>query len=133
METIHNSKHILIEYDEANALFIFKFTDLAAISEGDFKQELETQASLSEKYHPMRFLFHSKNFDYAISPDFQQWIDDNIFPRYIAAGVKKFAYIMSADMISQLSIEQTMEEKKAAAFETRFFENEEEAMEWLLS
>ena len=78
-------------------------------------------------------MFHSKNFEFTISPEIQKWIDEKIFPRYIKAGVKKFAYIMSSDMVAQLSIEQTMEEQQASqGFQTNYFDNEADARKWLL-
>ncbi len=132
MEKIHESEFINIFYDKEKSFFEFKFNDLSEMEDDTFKKELETQAELTEKYNPERFLFHSKNFNFAITPEVQEWTDKNIFPRYINAGVKKFAYIFSSDMISQLSIEQVMDENEASkGFQTKYFDNEKEAKEWL--
>lgn len=133
METIHNSQFIKIDYDSQKSLFIFHFSNMGDMTNSQFEKELEIQAKLSETYNPKGFLFHSKNFEFTISPEIQKWIDEKIFPRYIKAGVKKFAYIMSSDMVAQLSIEQTMEEQQASqGFQTNYFDNEADARKWLL-
>jgi hypothetical protein len=41
--------------------------------------------------------------------------------------------VISQEMIAQLSIEQTMEEHEGVKFITRYFDNKEEAKEWILS
>ena len=134
MEVIHESSFIKIQHFADKSLFEFIFSDLSDMSGDIFKGELETQAELAEKYHPSRFLFHSQNFNFSITPDLQQWIDERIFPRYVNAGVKKFAYIFSSDFIAQLSIEQAMEEQKAQeGFQTRYFDSEVKAREWLMA
>lgn len=134
MTVIHESDFIKIQYFEDKALFEFTFSDLSDMSGDVFKKELDKQAELAESYNPLRFLFHSKNFNFSITPDIQKWTDEHIFPRYVKAGVKKFAYIFSSDFISQLSIEQVMEEQKAQeGFQTRYFDSEDKAREWLMA
>jgi hypothetical protein len=50
----------------------------------------------------------------------------------LQAGIKKFAYLVSKDLFSQVSIEQTMEEGNAQEiFETCYFADETEALTWL--
>jgi len=48
------------------------------------------------------------------------------------AGIKKIAFLVSAEMIAQLSIEQTLEESNASAFAVKYFDVEEDAKKWLL-
>jgi len=132
MKKIHHSEFIEIEFDEEQSLFDFKFYDLEEWSDEEFKEELEIQAKLSETYHPKYFLFHSQEFNFTITPTMQEWIDQTIFPRYVKAGVKKFAYIFSSDTIAQLSIEQAMEEEIGSqAFKTMYFSHADEAKKWL--
>ena len=41
------------------------------------------------------------------------------------------AYIISDDVVAQISIEQTIQEEKTPKYEIRYFESEKEAKEWL--
>jgi len=132
MKEIHHSEFIKISFNEGQSLFNFEFYDLEDWTEEEFQEELETQAKLAETYHPKYFLFHSQEFNFTITPTMQEWIDQTIFPRYVKAGVRKFAYIFSSDMISQLSIEQVMEEEVGSqSFKTMYFSNPDEARKWL--
>ncbi|HAI77152.1 MAG TPA: hypothetical protein DCM08_12985, partial [Microscillaceae bacterium] len=63
----------------------------------------------------------------------QSWVDQEIFPQFVQAGLRKYAIIVSQEMVAQLSIEQTMEESQASNFQVRYFDDSEEAMRWLIA
>ncbi len=71
------------------------------------------------------------NFRFTIVPDVQTWVDKEVFPRFLAVGLKRYALIMSTQIVSQISIEQTMEEGAGNEFQTRYFDDEIEARKWL--
>ena len=83
-------------------------------------------------YHPKRMLVNSSDFMFTIDPELQQWTDTTIFTRYIQAGVKKIGFVVSKDLFASVSVEQTMDEIEAQAFQTAYFDNETEAKEWLI-
>lgn len=60
-----------------------------------------------------------------------EWIAQNWMPRALAAGLKKFAHVISPDVFGALSAEELV--TKVSGFEMRIFENEEEAKAWLRS
>jgi len=77
-------------------------------------------------------LVDTQHFLMPVVPETQEWVNAHIHQRSLKAGIKKFAYLVSKDLFSQVSIEQTMEEGNAKEiFDTRYFENESEAMGWL--
>lgn len=96
-----------------------------------FKAEVEKIAEMQEKYKATKFHDNTTNFDFPISPKLQTWVNETIFPRFIAAGLMKYAIIVSQELIAQLSIEQTMEENNASKFQVRYFDNIEKAHQWL--
>ncbi|MDX2304046.1 MAG: STAS/SEC14 domain-containing protein [Microscillaceae bacterium] len=97
-----------------------------------FRKELTNYAEIAEKYQPTKSFVDTQYFFMAVAPETQEWINQNIHERSLHAGIKKFAYLVSTDLFSQVSIEQTMEEGNAKyIFETRYFDNEETAIEWL--
>jgi hypothetical protein len=96
-----------------------------------FMREVEKIAELAEKYSVEKFHDDTTLFAYPIAPDVQTWVNEEIFPRFIKAGLKKYAIIVSKEMIAQLSIEQTMEENNASSFQVKYFDNPTKAQHWL--
>jgi hypothetical protein len=104
------------------------------MQDDEFRKELENYAEVAEKYQPTKSLVDTKNFLFTVVPDTQKWVNENIHQRSLRAGIKKFAYLLSKDAFSQISIEQTMEEGNAQeVFETRYFADETEALTWLMA
>jgi hypothetical protein len=58
-----------------------------------------------------------------------EWIAQNWMPRALAAGLKKFAHIISPDVFGALSAEELV--TKASDFEMRIFDNRADAEAWL--
>lgn len=56
------------------------------------------------------------------------WRDENIIPRYNAAGVEKFAFVMPKNMPS---IGETPKPEGPASFPTAYFGQREQALSWL--
>lgn len=59
------------------------------------------------------------------------WVQQDWMPRAIAAGLQKFAHIISPDIFAAMSAEEM--NAKIAGFEMRIFEDETEAKAWLKS
>lgn len=82
------------------------------------------------------YLDNRENF-FTLSPELQSWHANNIafkIPEYSKDPQNiKIALVVSSDFISQLSIEQTMEEDQTMEDTTKYFDSKEEAMEWLLA
>ena len=88
-------------------------------------------------YRPQRVLVDSRNAEYIITPDLQDWINVNIYPQAAAAGVRKLAFLVSNDIFVTISIEQTVEDSMAndiisTQMQQRFFDDREQALNWLL-
>lgn len=98
-----------------------------------FQSEVEKIAEMQEKYKATKFHDNTTNFAFPISPKLQTWVNETIFPRFITAGLMRYAIIVSQELIAQLSIEQTMEEENASKFQVKYFENPDKAHQWLAS
>lgn len=133
MERIYTSPFYTIDWIASDTMFEFHFIDTTNMSWKDFQEELLLQVKFAHKYQPKYFFFDTQNFDFTIAPDMQDWIDTNIFAEFVKAGVVKYAYIVSKELISQLSIELLMDENVGKYFKTEYFTSEEEAKKWLFS
>ncbi|HAS42166.1 MAG TPA: hypothetical protein DCS93_16940 [Microscillaceae bacterium] len=109
------------------------------MEEEDYKEiHLKVRDHLVSHAYPLRgfFLDNRLNF-FVISPELQAWHAENVSAKLEAALLNarelKVAIVVSEDFISQLSIEQTMEENATSGEVSRYFQDEYEAKEWLLS
>jgi len=105
----------------------------ANLEQEEYKKLILRWANTVESFHPKAILVDTREHYVAIVPELQQWFVEVIFPKYAASGMEKFAFIMSVDFFSQLSIEQTMEEDSSVPFITKYFPNYEEAFVWVCS
>lgn len=102
------------------------------MTEAEYKEEMRKNAEISSSVEVKSGLIDLRNFLYSISADVQSWTDREIFPKLSETGYKKLAFLVSKDLFAQVSVEQMLDEEVAAAnFQTRYFESEEEAQEWL--
>lgn len=102
------------------------------LSEELLKNEMKANLRYIDKYEPARVLTNAKNFFYKIPPHSQTWVNNAIFNKYHNAGVEKLAFIVSDDIVAQISIEQAIQESPNQQFEIRYFEKISNAQKWLL-
>lgn len=90
---------------------------------------------LTEKnYKPLYYLLDNRDNNFSMSPDLQEWSSKVIFggiASLVGGVADKVAILVSSDFISQLSIEQAIEEHDGTEQQTKYFEDEQEAREWL--
>ena len=101
------------------------------MSDEVYRDEIKVLIQLVREKKPQRMLGDMKNFNFTISPDTQVWLNNNLLEVYIEQEIDKLAMILSNDLFSQISIEQTIEEEVTFAFETKYFNNLDEAYFWL--
>jgi hypothetical protein len=81
----------------------------------------------AERARPAGLLVDAVEFHHGFGPALMQWRDAQVVPRYGAAGVLKFAFVMPA----RFPKAGTEETEGAAVFKTRWFTDRDEAMAWL--
>ena len=99
----------------------------ASMSDGGFMATLCLFAWEAEKARPRALLIDAVAFRHSFGPGVMEWRDAHIIPRYGAAGVRKFAFVMPKGFpgIGKEAIE------GPAVFPTRWFVSREEATAWL--
>ena len=83
------------------------------------------------KWKAPNWLLDNRSFLFALHPKLQKWQAENIFARVNAIGTQKVAVLMSENVTSQVSIEQTFEESQYFHLRTQYFYNHQQATEWL--
>jgi hypothetical protein len=133
MEIVYQSKYLTLAVETSKEFIkVLWSASTENMTDEEFRAELIKYAEVSEQYQPQKSLVDTQHFLMPVVPETQEWVNAHIHQRSLKAGIKKFAYLVSKDLFSQVSIEQTMEEGNAKEiFDTRYFENESEAMGWL--
>jgi hypothetical protein len=100
------------------------------MTDGAFKATLALFALEAEKVRPSFLLIDATQFKHQFGPNMMQWRDDCIIPRYGAAGVKKFAFHMSAGFPNTIEAGGKEAIEGPAIFPTAWFSERQHALDW---
>jgi hypothetical protein len=96
----------------------------------DFEEALLKYVDLVKIYQPNSVLVNASELSFAIVPELQEWVDENV-NAITNLIIKKMAVLLPSTLIEQLSIEQVLDEKEAKKIESKFFDNYQQAFDWL--
>lgn len=129
-----DNKYFDSHFDEDLNLYELFWNEISEDMEDDEYKDLmrEQRDTVIENGHTIEFfLLDNREFLFSMSPDLQEWQANEIFVKMVTPEVK-IAVLVSSDFIAQLSIEQAIEEHDNAGETTRYFDDEQEAREWIL-
>lgn len=129
---VFKSKFLTVSYNPKNQILKAVWDPATQqMTDTDFQENIQTGIWKNiEHYKPIGFIGDTRQFLFIIAPELQEWYGtsiSSIFGKY----TKKIAMIMSQDFISQLSVEQTIEEDNQSGFVTKYVSSETEALIWL--
>lgn len=128
---LHHTNYFLISFDKSLDLVHYSFyKTTSTMTKEEYILELKAFIDVVKKYQPAFVLGNMVDFGFIITPDIQTWINENLFSVYAQIGLKKIALLLSNELFSQVSIQQTIEEDENAPFSVAYFENEQEAIAW---
>ncbi len=133
MKKIYKSQFLNIFYEEDISLMTEIFTEKTEnITEKCYKKMMLDILECIKKYKPTKLIVDLKKFMFIIVPKLQEWQDKNIVPEISKCSASIAAYIVSEDFFSQMSIEQTVEEKESKKnFTVKYFEDIKKARKWI--
>lgn len=131
-QEVSNLKYAQCYYDEDKKLIEQVFTnETEDMTTEDFKATMLEYVGLYEKYDINFVLVDSREMRYIVAPDVQEWVNTNIFPS-LMPFVKKIAFLVSSDIFEQVAIQQAIDDQKGdMPIQANYFDNEEEARQWL--
>jgi hypothetical protein len=132
MQTIFTNDTFSIEYDETRSLAVQRW--YGDMSEEAYKAGLLIWLDFILNNPPIRYNIVYPNLSFVITIELQDWTNKNISSISTSKGIEKAAIIVPQAVLDQivvefLAIEQIMDDTKAA-FETRYFTSEVEALQW---
>ena len=142
---IEENEFTSIYYDQALKLYEQYWHPATADMQDEDYQIIQSRMVAFVKKHRLPILNYyldNREFYYVMSPEMQDWQVEHISKKLLTTTQTilgdtltiKIAVIISSEFISQLSIEQTVEEysEQVQTGETRYFDDDQKALEWLL-
>ena len=126
---LHEDKFLQILWDDQTRIIRIDWKEATSVmTDEDFKSELTLFAQLVEDKRAPGILIDVTRFRHRPGPEAGEWRLKNISTRYNAAGVKRFAFLVSKDVpVSAMPSEPPEGEQ----FLTRSFNSREQAVAWL--
>jgi len=136
-ETAFTNHFLNAFLDQDNALLSIKWLPSTyEMSAENFQSIFTNIAEFIEKHNVKYWMGYTKDFAFIVPPDLQEWAAQEFNQRVLRAGLKKMALIVPSDIVANVSVKQSIEEMEKhqdlEAIETRYFDNPEQAREWLL-
>jgi hypothetical protein len=101
-----------------------------SMSEEQFRAGLERLADFLAGERAPNVLVDVVNFAHESPEDFSAWRETRIIPRYNAAGVKKFAFLLPANNSHTVENGNQPVKEGSAQFPTAYFNSRENAIAW---
>jgi hypothetical protein len=99
----------------------------STMTDGGFMATLCLFAWEAERARPKALFIDATEFKHPFGPGVMEWRDAHIIPRYGAAGVRRFAFLMPAGF-PRAGAEAV---EGPAVFPTKWFIDRQEALAWL--
>ena len=123
---LHEDEYLQILWDEQTRIISVDWKEATAkMTDEDFKAELTLFAKRVEDNKAPRILIDVSKFSHRPSEEVGEWRRENISTRYNAAGVQRFAFLLSK--VSSMASQSSQGER----FLTRSFNSPEQAVAWL--
>ena len=113
--------------DHKDLLELRWFSSTSSMTDGGFMATLCLFAAEAERARSTRLLIDATEFKHTFGNGVMEWRDAHIIPRYGAAGVRKFAFVMPAGFPRA----GTEAHEGPAVFPTRWFTDRPAALAWL--
>ena len=132
MAILFKNNFIEVRYEPNEHIVVgsWQDTDKETFTDSVFRECMLQWFEEVKKIGNVNVLADARKFLFTIGLNTQTWINENIIGLYPLHGVTKLGFLVSADLIAQISIEQTIEEKQQK-FQVRYFSDLAEATQWL--
>ena len=125
---LHEDEYLQVFWDEPTRIISIDWKEATSgMTDEDFKTELTSFAKQVEDKKAPRILIDVSKFRHRPSEAVGKWRLKNISPRYNAAGVKRFAFLISKDS----QVPSMASRSEGEGFLTQSFNSNERATAWL--
>lgn len=101
------------------------------MTDDGFKATLDLLAAAGERVNPRFMIIDATEFQHEFGEGVMAWRDENIIPRYGAAGVTKFAFLVPDGAPGTMESGGAPSVEGRATFPTAWFSTRDRAYRWL--
>ena len=101
-----------------------------AMNEEDYKENMLLYRDEVENCKIEKALIDTRQINFTVTVNLQKWVDSEI-AKFTTKYIKYIAFVMPENLVQQISIEQTMDEKEGRKVTTRYFDYIQKAEDWL--
>lgn len=133
MRTIYENPYLTLELDSEKSILVYTWKpESEKLALDEFLTEA-TRITTSIVTNRVSYVIgNDTDFKFSIAPDLQHEMNKTILARFNNTELKKFAHVMSTEIITQLSVEQFFEENKQKTYADKFFDDLKSAFDWCL-
>ena len=131
VEVARNEWGVILHHEVLGTLELRWFATTADMGDEGFKETLELLAEQCERFRSPYVLVDSMEFRHRMGEGVNEWRDENIVPRYNAAGVTRFAFLVPEGVPGTVESGGTPAADGPANFPTGWFSGRERAIGWL--
>ena len=102
----------------------------ASMTDDDFMRSMERYAAFSEEHRSANMLVDVTKFRHSPGEHVAPWRDEHIIPRYNAADVTKFAFLVPAGAPGTVEAGSQPEKEPPGSFPTGYFEDRQHILDW---
>ena len=113
--------------DHGDLLELRWLSSTSSMTDGGFMATLCLLVSEAEKIRRRAVFIDAVEFRHAFGPGVMEWRDAHIIPRYGAAGIRRFAFLVPPGF-PRAGVEEV---EGQAVFPTKWFADRREMLEWL--
>ncbi len=125
-----NKVYYTVEYDKASKHIYGNWVGFVTVEE--VKEACLIGLSLLEK-HRCPYMLNDNSQITGPWSGANEWIATVWMPRALAAGLKRFAHVVSPNIFAAMSVEQLVTKVEGMGFEMQIFQSKQAAKEWLFS
>jgi hypothetical protein len=127
----YQSKIQSIEYFASENLLIQTWSkESNNTADSEFIAEMLQLADYITQTKPKKLLVDMREFKFPVAPEQQDWINQNVNQLLVELHTKT-AFVVSPDLFTSVSVEQTLNDKEGKKVNNRFFEDYQNAKNWL--
>lgn len=131
MEVIYQSQFQQIKHHKLLQYFEISWKDTEQMTDAEYQAEMTTQIDKAIKHRVYGYIVDSRQFYFRMSPQTQQWTIQ-LLAKLAQSGIRKIAFLVTPEVYLQVAIHQKKQPEEAQSlFQNRYFDDQEEAKEWL--
>lgn len=129
--TLYKSPYLTIDYEEAKSLFVM-FWNTSPDDISIFKGEMLIYTDFYKKHKPKYALWLQQNFSLITNGQTNQWVETHVNQPCIKAGNKKYAFVVSKDIMAHISVIDIVDNNQSP-ITPMHFTTESDARDWLFN